>query len=161
MMDKLKILIAEDDKTTQRLYDSFLADDIFEKSIAGSGEEALELYSSWQPDVILLDLMLPSLSGYSLLKKIREEKQDKLTSIIISSSLSSKEDVIGCAKLGIQGYLAKPVQWKEIGFKVLEFYGKGSPEKVNRTTELKKRLEEWVEARRLKALAKKPPDQKS
>jgi YesN/AraC family two-component response regulator len=68
---------------------------------------------------------------------------------------------MGCAKLGIQGYLAKPVQRKDIGFKVLEFYGKGSPEKASRTTELKKRLEELVEARRLKALAEPPPDQKS
>lgn len=137
-MDKLKILIAEDDKTTQRLYDSFLVDDIFEKNYAKSGQEALEFYSSWQPDIILLDLMLPTLSGYSLVRIIREEKQDKLTPIIISSSLSSKEDVMGCARLGIQGYLAKPVQWKEIGFKVLEFYGKGNPEKASRTTELKK-----------------------
>jgi len=67
---------------------------------------------------------------------------------------------MGCARLGIQGYLAKPVQWKEIGFKVLEFYGKGNPEKASRTTELKKRLEEGVEARRLKALEERPPDQK-
>jgi DNA-binding response OmpR family regulator len=161
MMDKLKILIAEDDKTTQRLYDSFLVDDVFEKNYAKSGQEALELYSSWQPDIILLDLMLPTLSGYSLLRILREEKQDKLTPIIISSSLSSKEDVMGCAKLGIQGYLAKPVQWKEIGFKILEFYGKGSPEKAGRTTELKKKLEEGVEARRSKALEERPPDQKS
>lgn len=160
-MDKIKILIAEDDRTTQRLYDFFLVDDIFEKNYAKNGEEALEFYSNWQPDIVLLDLMLPTLSGYSLLRIIREEKQDKLTPIIISSSLSSKEDVMGCAKLGIQGYLAKPVQWKDIGFKVLEFYGKASPEKASRTTELKKRLEELVEARRLKALAEPPPDQKS
>ena len=79
-MDKLKILIAEDDKTTQRLYDSFLVDDIFEKNYAKSGQEALEFYSSWQPDIILLDLMLPTLSGYSLLRINKRRKARQINS---------------------------------------------------------------------------------
>ncbi len=141
-MDKLKILVAEDDKTTQKLYDGFLSDGIFDKRLINNGEEALELYRSWQPNIIILDIMLPVFSGYSLLKKIREEMEDKLTPIIISSSLSSKEDVIDCMKLGIQGYLAKPINWKGLSLYVLACYEKVYPAKSDFIADLKKKLEE-------------------
>ena len=58
-MEKLKVLVAEDDKTTQKLYDRFLAEEIFDLRLAKTGGEALEIYRTWQPEVIILDLMLP------------------------------------------------------------------------------------------------------
>ena len=71
MVEKLKVLVTEDDKMTQELYDSFLAKEIFERYFADKGEEALEAYRTWQPEVIILDLMLPIVSGYNVLKEIR------------------------------------------------------------------------------------------
>lgn len=141
-MDKLKILVCEDDKTTQKLYDVFLSDVIFEKRLTKNGQEGLELYRNWQPDIIILDIMLPVLSGYSILKEIREEMEDKLTPIIISSNLSSKEDITGCVKLGVQGYLAKPIEWKKLALNVLVCYQKACPDKSDSIAELKKKLEE-------------------
>ena len=68
-MDKLKILIVEDDKILLALYDEFLVNDVFEKQLITNGKEGLEVYKSWKPDIIVLDIMLPLMSGYMVLKK--------------------------------------------------------------------------------------------
>jgi len=140
-MEKLKVLVAEDDKATQKLYDRFLAEEIFDLRLAKTGGEALEIYRTWQPEVIILDLMLPEISGYSVLREIREELQNKTIPIIISSSLSKRDDILSCAKFGIQGYFTKPIIWKEIGVRVLECVGKSFPQMGDRVTELRKQLE--------------------
>ena len=140
-MEKLKVLVAEDDKATQKLYDRFLAEEIFDLRLAKTGGEALEIYRTWQPEVIILDLMLPEISGYSVLREIREELQNKTIPIIISSSLSKRDDILSCAKFGIQGYFTKPIIWKEIGFRVLECVQKSFPQMGDRLTELRKQLE--------------------
>jgi len=140
-MEKLKVLVAEDDKATQKLYDRFLAEESFELRLAKTGGEALEIYRTWQPEVMILDLMLPEISGYTVLKEIREDLQNKTIPIIISSSLSKRDDILSCAKFGIQGYFTKPVNWKEIGLRVLEVFQKAYPQMADRGTELRKQLE--------------------
>ena len=140
-MEKLKVLVAEDDKTTQKLYDRFLTEEIFDLRLAKTGGEALEIYRTWQPEVMILDLMLPEISGYTILKEIREDLQNKTTPIIISSSLSKRDDILSCAKFGIQGYFTKPVIWKEIGVRVLECVQRAYPQMADRFTELRKQLE--------------------
>ena len=137
-MEKLKVLVVEDDKVTQKLYDRFLAEEIFDLRLAKTGGEGMGIYLTWQPEVIILDLMLPEISGYSVLKEIREDLQDKTTPVIISSSLSKKDDILSCAKLGIQGYFAKPIIWEEIGLRVIDCFQKAYPQMADRGTELRK-----------------------
>jgi DNA-binding response OmpR family regulator len=91
--------------------------------------------------VIILDLMLPVVSGYNVLKEIRANLGDKETPILIASSLSKKDDILSCAKFSIQGYLTKPINWKEIGPKVLDCFQKAYPHVVDRVAQLKKRLD--------------------
>jgi len=163
-MDKLKVLVAEDDKTTQKLYDRFLPEEIFDLCLAKTGGEALETYRTWQPEVIILDLMLPEISGYSVLKEIREDLENKTIPIIISSSLSKRDDILSCAKFGIQGYFTKPIIWKEIGVKVLECFQKTYPQMADRVTELRKQLEtkrEFRERVEAKPESKEPPETKA
>jgi DNA-binding response OmpR family regulator len=147
-MDKLKVLVSEDDRITQELYKSFLPEEIFERYFVKSGEEALDAYRTWKPEVIILDLMLPVVSGYSVLKEIREELGDKETPILISSNLSTKDDVLSCAELGVQGYLAKPINWKELDLRVLECFQKSNPQTADRVTELRKQIEAKREVKR-------------
>ena len=122
MPERLKILIAEDDLSAQLLYDKGLSDEVFEKRFARDGEKALEEYRSWKPDIMLLDIMMPVMSGYLLLKEIREKHKDDSTVIIMASSLSGEEDVRDCIKLGIQGYIVKPFKHKELTDKILQYY---------------------------------------
>ena len=119
--EKLKLLIVEDNKVSLRQYKSTLSDNVFEVEYAEDGERAYRRYIEWQPDIIVLDLLLPYKSGYSLLKEIREK--DSSTVIIVITSLDSREDVLSCAALGIQGYMIKPVPWGSLNRKILEYYG--------------------------------------
>lgn len=122
MSSKLKILIVEDDISTQKLFDLALSDDFFEKRYSANGGEALASYKTWKPDIIILDIVMPVITGYSVLKEIREHYGDKTTTIIMATSLKHEEHIKDCVKLGIQGYMIKPFQWKKIGTKIMKYY---------------------------------------
>jgi DNA-binding response OmpR family regulator len=129
-MDKIKILIVEDDEAIVALYDVTLNKTIFEIKIARDGEEGLKLYADWKPDIILLDIMLPVKTGYGVLQKIRKELKDTDTVIIMATSLGKKEDIVDCMKYGIQGYLVKPFDRRNIIVDVLGGYGKLHPKRA-------------------------------
>lgn len=125
-MAKLKILIAEDRRIDQEIISKGFPDDRYEKRIVADGEETVRVYETWQPDIILLDLMMPVKSGFSVLQDIRnlEKTSNKKPAVIIITQLSGKEDIMDCAKLGIQGYLIKPIKTASLNKKVLNFYQK-------------------------------------
>jgi CheY-like chemotaxis protein len=124
-MDKLKMLIAEDDISTQALYHKGLTDNVFEKRFASNGTEALEIYESWSPDIIILDIYMPYMTGYSLLMKIRNDFEDNKTTIIMATSAHKKDDIQDCMNLGIQGYILKPFNFKKIEAEILMCCQKG------------------------------------
>ena len=125
-MDKLKILIAEDSKLARELYKMSLSDETYEKQFAENGEEVLEMHKLFKPDIMILDLMMPVKSGYAALKDIRgsEKSLEKKTAIIIVTGMKDKEDIIDCAKLGIQGYIIKPINREKLGNTILDYYNK-------------------------------------
>ncbi len=124
---KLKTLIVEDDQCVLVLYNKFLPETVFDKKMAANGQEALEMYRRWKPDLMLLDIMLPGITGYSVLKEIRLRNDDTKTPIIMVSSITRKESILDCAQLGIQGYLIKPFNHKQLGDKILEYFSSAQP----------------------------------
>jgi DNA-binding response OmpR family regulator len=138
--EKLKILIVEDNKVERKLYENRLSDRIFEKAFAEDGEIGARRYREFKPDIVITDLMLPFKSGYNLIKEIR--KEDSATALIVVSCLDSKEDVLACAKLGIEGYLVKPVNFGGLNLKILEGYGKKSAERAEIAAVFRQRLQE-------------------
>jgi CheY-like chemotaxis protein len=121
-MTPLKILIAEDDRVTQRIYQAALPEALCQNRIVGDGEEALRVYDEWRPDVMLLDFSMPHCNGYQVLKTIREERGDKSTVIIMVTGQSDKESIVACARLGVQGYIVKPFVNKELAPKIVKIY---------------------------------------
>lgn len=121
-MATLKILIAEDEKVTQKIYQAALPEALCQHRIAGDGEQAIQIYDEWKPDVILLDFGLPHLNGYQVLKTIREQRHDRETVIIMVTSQSDKDCIVACAKLGVQGYIVKPFVTKELAPKIVKIY---------------------------------------
>jgi len=119
-MPKLKILVAEDSKSMQVFYRKELPEGLFESRIAPDGAAAVEEYNTWQPDIILLDINMPELNGYQVLKAIREDKGDTATTVIMVSSLSEKSEIVACANLGIQGFIVKPFKGGELVPKIME-----------------------------------------
>jgi DNA-binding response OmpR family regulator len=128
--DKIRTLIVEDDRTTGLLYDKGLFDQIFDKKIIVSGKEALRVYQEWHPEIIILDIYLPEMTGYQVLKTIRTVIGDMKTAIVMATTLSGPEDVLSCMKMGIEGYIIKPFSCSDIGAKVLGYYAKKQPERA-------------------------------
>ncbi len=132
-MDKLKILIAEDDRVIQMFYKEGLKEDVFVKIIVDNGEEALRVYANWKPDIVLLDIKMPIKSGYEVLKEIRKREsfisesmkaRAKKTAVIMATGMTKKNDILDCTKLGIQGYIIKPFEVEEIANIILNYYNK-------------------------------------
>lgn len=119
MNQRIKVLIAEDDKNVHILYDEGLGDYLFEKRFVDNGRDALEIYQTWKPHVLVLDIMMPLMTGYSVLKTIRTELRDDSPTIIMATSLSDSNDIEDCARFGIQGYIVKPFKLGDIASRVL------------------------------------------
>ena len=71
MTAKQKILIVDDDQNIAELISLYLTKEMFENQIANDGHEALQLFQSFHPDLILLDIMLPGMDGYEVCREIR------------------------------------------------------------------------------------------
>lgn len=132
-MSKLKLLIAEDEKAAQLIYKKAFQENrfnnIFDITIVNDGEEALKTFQGIKPDILVLDIMMPIMSGFNVLKKIREKKSNSSSVVIMVTKLSDKSDIADCAKLGIDGYIIKPIKAGNIGDKILAYYKKRFPEK--------------------------------
>jgi DNA-binding response OmpR family regulator len=134
--NKIRTLIVEDDKSVLLTYKIGLIEEVFENRFLADGNDALEVCFEWKPDILILDIMLPGTSGYAILKGIREQAPSANTAIVMATSLSSRETVIDCLNLGIQGYIVKPFSHKEVGQRVLGYYRKTNPEKAQAALEL-------------------------
>jgi CheY-like chemotaxis protein len=117
-----KLLIAEDDKVTQALYKKGIPENLCTTKIVGNGQEAIDVYQEWQPDIILLDYSMPIVNGYQALKTIRGSEAGKKPTIIMVTSMADKDNIIACAQLGIQGYLVKPFRTDEIAVKIFQMH---------------------------------------
>lgn len=140
-MDKIKVLIAEDERTTRAIYDKGLFNEIFDKKMVISGKDALLAYKEWRPDIVVLDIYIPEMTGYQVLKEIRTDLKDLETTIVMATSMRGTEDVLSCLRLGIEGYIVKPFKRTEIALKLLSYYAKKEPERAQLTTALYHEIE--------------------
>ncbi|MFW5735375.1 MAG: response regulator [Oceanidesulfovibrio sp.] len=115
------VLIVEDDSKISALYEQFLDEDLFEVRIAKSADEAITYLESNSPEIIILDLELPGMSGIDFLKEMRNIRSDIATTIVIASSHSREEIVKECLRYNIQGFLVKPFNVKQLTQQVLRF----------------------------------------
>lgn len=129
-MIPIKTLIVEDTAGICKMIDLALPADVFEKKFANDGQTALDAYQSFQPEIILLDIGLPVISGYNVLRTIREKFGDKQTTIIMQTSQTDKTDILECSRFGIQGYIAKPFSTFDLARRVLENFSGGNRQRV-------------------------------
>ncbi|WP_322798429.1 response regulator transcription factor [Thermoflexus sp.] len=104
-MNAKKILIIEDDVELARFLAWQLEQNAYQVSIAHSGQEGLDLLRSQNPDLILLDLMLPGMDGWEVLRTIRSTGE---TPVIIISALGTESDIVRGLESGADDYLTKP-----------------------------------------------------
>ena len=111
MAEKQKILIVDDDENIAELISLYLIKECFETKIAADGEEALIAFSEFNPDLILLDLMLPGMDGYQVCREIRKKSQVPI--IMLSAKGEVFDKVLGL-ELGADDYIIKPFDSKEM-----------------------------------------------
>jgi len=111
MAYKQKILIVDDDANIAELVSLYLTKECFETCIAEDGEDALEKFDSFQPDLLLLDLMLPGIDGYEVCREIR--KTSRVPVIMLSAKGETFDKVLGL-ELGADDYMVKPFDSKEL-----------------------------------------------
>jgi len=116
MKEKKRILIVEDEEHIADGLKLNLSLQGYEAIIASDGVAALDLWKSWRPDLIVLDIMLPRIDGISVLRNIRLE--DQKLPILILSARSTQADVIEGLKHGVDDYLAKPFDLEEFLLRV-------------------------------------------
>ncbi len=105
--EKAAILIVEDDKFLRDLLVHKLETEEFRTSVAVDGQEALKKIKQELPQLILLDLILPNLDGFEVLKQLKENAKTNKIPVIILSNLGQQDEVEKCLGLGANDYLIK------------------------------------------------------
>lgn len=111
-MNKIKVLLAEDEESLGMIVKESLESRSFTVFHAKNGKEALEIYQSEKPDILVLDVMMPLKDGFTLAKEIRQE--DKNIPIIFLTAKSQTSDVLEGFNHGGNDYLKKPFSMEEL-----------------------------------------------
>lgn len=111
MVNKQKILIVDDDENIAELISLYLTKECFETSIVYDGESALESVKTFEPNLILLDLMLPGIDGYQVCREVRASSSIPI--IMLSAKGEIFDKVLGL-ELGADDYMEKPFDTKEL-----------------------------------------------
>lgn len=111
MVAKQKILIVDDDVNIAELISLYLVKECFDAKIVNDGEEALSVFPGYQPNLVLLDLMLPGIDGYQVCRELR--KDSSVPIIMLSAKGEIFDKVLGL-ELGADDYIIKPFDSKEL-----------------------------------------------
>lgn len=111
MVNKQKILIVDDDENIAELISLYLTKECFETFIVHDGESALDAVKSFEPNLILLDLMLPGIDGYQVCREVRASSSIPI--IMLSAKGEIFDKVLGL-ELGADDYMEKPFDTKEM-----------------------------------------------
>jgi len=103
----VNILLVEDDKFLRDLLSKKLSDNNHSVSEAFDGEEAIKKVNAEKPDIVLLDIVLPGMDGFEVLKEIKSAEASANTPVMILSNLGQKEDMEKALRLGAADYLVK------------------------------------------------------
>lgn len=110
-MSRRRILIIEDDADAAGVLDAYLKRENYDVALCGDGLAGLERSRSWKPDLILLDVMLPSMNGTEILAAVRRSGQ---TPVIMITAMGDLPDKVGALRYGADDYIVKPYDPREV-----------------------------------------------
>ena len=109
-----RVLIADDTPEAVELLEAYLAGTDYETAIATDGEETLARVADWHPDLILLDVMMPKISGFEVCKRLRNNPATRDIAILMVTALDQTSDVERAVDAGTEDFLSKPVNKTEL-----------------------------------------------
>lgn len=113
-MAENRILIADDNQTNVELLETFLLDLDCQIEYASDGAETMEKVASFQPDLILLDVMMPKLNGFEVCKKVKSSPETSQIMILMVTALNELGDIERAVEAGCDDFLSKPVNKVEL-----------------------------------------------
>ncbi len=128
----ISVLVVEDDRNIAELLQMYLEKEGYAVTIAGDGGQGLAKFRAIQPDLVLLDVMMPVMDGWSVCAAIRAESQ---TPVIMLTAKSETDDKVTGLKQGADDYITKPFEMKEVLARieaVLRRTDRATPEKKSR-----------------------------
>lgn len=114
MSESSKILIADDNSQNCELLEVYLAEVDAEVAVAVDGQDTLDKVASFQPDVILLDVMMPKLSGFEVCRKLKDDPTTSGIMILMVTALNELGDIERAVEAGTDDFLSKPVNKVEL-----------------------------------------------
>ena len=111
---KSRILIADDNQPNVELLEAFLAEVDCDIAVAVDGRDTLEKVASFQPDLILLDVMMPKLSGFEVCKAVKSDPKTRRIMVLMVTALNERGDIERGVDSGTDDFLSKPVNKTEL-----------------------------------------------
>lgn len=113
-----RILIADDNPQNAELMEAHLDGTDCETRIAADGEETIALAKTWKPDLVLLDIMMPKLSGFDVCKRLKAAPETRGIGVLIVTALDEVSDIERAVDVGTDDFLTKPIHKSELLLRV-------------------------------------------
>ncbi|GIW80191.1 MAG: two-component system response regulator [Gemmatales bacterium] len=113
-----RVLIADDNPQGVELLEAYLSECDYEIETAADGQETLDKVYAWKPDLILLDIMMPKISGFEVCKRLREEEATRDIAILMITALDQPSDIERAVEVGTDDFLTKPINKTELLLRV-------------------------------------------
>lgn len=113
-----RILIADDNQQNRELLEAYLADEDHEILMATDGVETIDMAVAEQPDLILLDIMMPKLSGYEVCQQLKQDERTRDIPVLMVTALKEMGDIERAVSAGADDFLTKPVHRIELKTRV-------------------------------------------
>jgi PleD family two-component response regulator len=113
-----RILIADDNLQGAELLEAYLSGTDYETRTAHDGEQTLKQVAEWQPDLILLDIMMPKISGFEVCKRLRANPATSEIAVLMITALDQPSDVERAVEAGTDEFLSKPINQAELLLRV-------------------------------------------
>ncbi len=115
---KNRILIADDEPFNRELLEAFLSEGNYELEYAADGQETLDKTASFKPDLVLLDVMMPKLSGFEVCEKLKKGPETSSVMVLMVTALNDLGDVERAVAVGCDDFLSKPINQIELLIRV-------------------------------------------
>jgi PleD family two-component response regulator len=109
-----RVLIADDNPQGAELLEAYLSNTDYELRIASDGEQTMNLVGSWQPDLIMLDVMMPRISGFEVCKRLRANPATRDIAVLMVTALDQPSDIERAVEAGTDDFLSKPINKTEL-----------------------------------------------
>ena len=111
-----KVLVVDDELAIRDILDRFLTEEGYEVILASNGEEAIELAKSENPEIILLDIWMPGISGIETCRRLKANKETRFTPVIIATALW--DTYAEAVEAGAEDFVTKPFNLTEVSFRL-------------------------------------------